>query len=166
MTIVQLLETLYGIQKLYLIGNCDQNSCTILFVGESGNSTNTASSESEKLKLKDVLTELLNKVADQWEDICILLDIEDGQLSQIKSDNANSKTCFREMLRIWLKRVNPSPSWSELAGALEILGNENTASQIRTKHCMQPLIILAITVSNNIICTVIIHFNLHHNLLL
>ena len=57
---------------------------------------------------------------------------------QIKLDNpGDSKACLCEMLRIWLKRVNPPPSWSAIAEALESLGNEDIASQIRAKyHCV------------------------------
>ena len=102
----------------------------------TGHPRQSTSEESEKLNLKNVQKELHIKVADEWEDIGIQLDIDDGLLNQIKLDNANnSKTCFREMLRIWLKRTNPPPSWSELADALDALGNKLVASEIRAKYC-------------------------------
>ena len=91
--------------------------------------------ESEKPTLKNVLKVLQNKVSNKWEDIGIQLDIDDGQLSQIKTDNAgDSKACLREMLRAWLKRANPLPSWSEMIEALESQGNEDIASQIKDKY--------------------------------
>ena len=78
---------------------------------------------------------LQNKVSNDWEYIGIQLDIDDGQLKQIKLDNpGDSKACLREMLRIWLKRVNPPPSWSEMVEALEIQGSEDIASQVKTKY--------------------------------
>ena len=81
---------------------------------------------------------LKNRVSNEWEDIGILLDVDDGLLRQIKTDNAgDSRACLREMLRAWLKRSNPPPTWSELKEALESQGNDDIASQIRAKYCEQ-----------------------------
>ena len=89
----------------------------------------------DKPQLKDLIREL-RRVANQWEDIGIVLDIEDGELKQIKSDNAvDSRACLREMLRVWLSHVDPPPSWSTLAEALEFLGEESLAAYLRTKYC-------------------------------
>ena len=71
-----------------------------------------------------------------WEDIGILLKIEDGKLNKVKSDNAGrSGSCLREMLKIWVKKVNPKPSWSSMAEALEVLGQESLAKHIRETYC-------------------------------
>ena len=92
--------------------------------------------QSVKPKLKDLLEELYTKAAGKWEDIGISLEIEDGKLEQIKTDNASdSRSCLREMLRTWLSRVDPPPSWSAIAGALERLGDENLADHLRSKYC-------------------------------
>jgi hypothetical protein len=67
-------------------------------------------------KLNDLFKELCQKVADKWENIGLLLDIEEGRLSKVKSDNNNiSDNCLREMLKIWTKKVDPKPSWSSMA---------------------------------------------------
>ena len=93
------------------------------------------SAESAKPKLKDLQRELYSRVANDWEDIGIQLDIEEGQLKQIKSDNAGEcKKCLREMLRIWLSRVDPPPSWSDIAEALEVLEHAELATNIRSKY--------------------------------
>ena len=77
----------------------------------------------------------LRKVANEWEDIGIELDIEEGQLKQIKSDNpGDSKACLREMLRVWLSCVAPSPSWSAIADALNTLGHQDIAAHLRTVY--------------------------------
>ena len=71
-----------------------------------------------------------------WEDIGILLGIKDGQLKQIRSDNASdSRSCLREMLRNWLKRADPPPSWSAIAEATEFLGYEDLAAHLRSTYC-------------------------------
>jgi hypothetical protein len=85
--------------------------------------------------MKALLTELYNTVADKWEDIGIMLEIEEGQLNKVKSDNAGSGDCLREMLKIWLKRVDPKPSWSSMAEALEVLREQSLAEHIRKSYC-------------------------------
>ena len=86
-------------------------------------------------KLKDLLRELRSIVSD-WENIGIQLDIDDEDLRYIKYDYIwDSMSCFREMCRIWLKRVYPPPSWSAVVRALEFLGHDNLASNLRCKYC-------------------------------
>ena len=70
----------------------------------------------------------------QWENIGIQLELEDGQLRQIKSDNGNADACLREMLRAWLSRVAPPPSWTAMADALDTLGHQDIASRLRTVY--------------------------------
>ena len=89
-----------------------------------------------KPELKDLLKELYTKASDMWEDIGILLGIKDGQLKQIRTDNASdSRSCLREMLRTWLSRVDPPPSWSAIAEAVEFVGDENLAAHPRSEYC-------------------------------
>ena len=74
-------------------------------------------------------------MADKWEDIGILLEIK-GQLNKVKSDNAgNSGSCLREMLKIWLKKIDPKPSWFSMAGALKVHWEETIAEHIRKSYC-------------------------------
>ena len=47
--------------------------------------------------LKILQTELHKTVASLWEDIGIQLDIDDGQLAQVKADNSDSASCLREL---------------------------------------------------------------------
>ena len=91
---------------------------------------------SVKPGLQELFTVLCTKAADKWENIGILLGIDDGQLKVIKSNTPSDNiACLREMLRIWLSRVDPPPSWSAIAGALEHLGDENLADHLRSKYC-------------------------------
>ena len=78
----------------------------------------------------------LYKVADKWEDIGIQLDIDDDLLDKVKLDNhGDSKNCLRGMLRIWLKRESPQPSWTDLAEGLEYL-EEDLAKKLKEKYCV------------------------------
>ena len=89
-----------------------------------------------KPKLKDLLSELLTKVASKWMNIGILLDIEQGKLKTVKADHgSDSESCLREMLQIWLNQVEPSPTWSAMAKAIKSVGNPELASDLRTKYC-------------------------------
>ena len=96
----------------------------------------SSTSESTKPKLKHLQKELYSTVANEWEDIGIQLDIEEGRLKRIKMDNAgDSKACLREMLRVWLSRVAPPPSWSAMADALDTLGHQDIATHLRSSYC-------------------------------
>ena len=89
-----------------------------------------------KPELKKLMRELKTKAAN-WEDIGVELEVDDGDLKQIKSDNpSDSKSCLRELLRKWLQRVDPQPSWKDIVEAVsEGLGDEELASRIRSKYC-------------------------------
>ena len=92
-----------------------------------------------KLELKDLAKELYSMVSDKWEDIGILLGIEPGILVAIKTaENQVPQSCLREMLKIWLKRVPPPPSWSAIADAIDLLGDQNLAEHLRTKYHIHP----------------------------
>ena len=83
-----------------------------------------------------LLQKELYKIADKWEDIGIQLDIDDDLLGKVKSDNhGDSKNCLREMLRIWVKKVDPQPSWTDLAEALKVLEEDELAQRLKDKYC-------------------------------
>ena len=86
-------------------------------------------------KFGELLNELLSKVSADWEDIGLTLELEQGQLSAIKSDHQQSKKCFREMLKLWLKQVDPPPTWSAIIEAIEVLEYKSLAEKLRKKYC-------------------------------
>ena len=88
-----------------------------------------------KPELKDLVKELYSTSSDKWEDIGILLGIEPGRLNAIKTaENHTAQSCLREMLKIWLNRVSPPPSWSAIAEAIELLGDQTLANHLRTNY--------------------------------
>ena len=92
-----------------------------------------------KPELKDLLKELYIRASDKWEDIGILLGIDPGRLDAIKTaENHSAQSCLREMLKIWLEGVSPPPSWAAIADAIELLGDQNLADQLRTKYHVPP----------------------------
>ena len=63
---------------------------------------------------------LLLPIAADWQNIGVFLNISDSDLKQIESDySGRCRDCVREMIRRWLKQVNPAPSWKNLAEAVE-----------------------------------------------
>ena len=92
--------------------------------------------DTDKPDLKELLRELRPKAA-SWEDIGIELDIEDGDLQSIKSNNpGDSSSCLRDMLRKWLARVSPAPSWKAIVEAVEQLGYEQLGGRLRFKYTL------------------------------
>lgn len=73
-------------------------------------------------------------VSHSWENIGIMLDIEEGQLRKIKADNRHSDHCLREMLRIWFKNPTSPPTWSALIAAIENAGEKKLAKELKEKY--------------------------------
>ena len=70
-----------------------------------------------------------------WEDIGPFLDISEGVLKIIKANHPGDvRECFREMLKEWLKQMEPQPMWSTIIDAIELLGNEALAENLRVKY--------------------------------
>ena len=78
----------------------------------------------------------LAPVASDWEDIGVYLRIDDGTLSRIKADEQRVRGQLREMLRAWLRRVDPQPTWTDLIDAVNYI-DESVADSIRSKHCVK-----------------------------
>ena len=68
----------------------------------------------------------------EWYDIGVDLKISPDTLDEIRVDYGDTKSRFREMLKVWLRRVQPHPTWSELAGALKspMVGREDLAEKL------------------------------------
>jgi hypothetical protein len=91
-----------------------------------------------KPDLKDLLKELYTK-ASEWFNIGVLLGIDAGKLSAIETaQNHTPQNCLREMLMIWLKGVSPPPAWAAIADAVELVGDQSLADQLRNKYHVPP----------------------------
>ena len=74
-----------------------------------------------KPKLSTCLKFLLPE-AKHWHNIGSLLEISETTLEQIEADYpGDCQQCVREMIKSWLKQVDPPPSWKDLAEAVEII---------------------------------------------
>lgn len=61
---------------------------------------------------------LLFSIRHKWYDIGIELDLQVAELDIIRSKYDDPADCLLEMLKLWLKSINPLPIWNTLADAL------------------------------------------------
>ena len=82
-----------------------------------------------------VCLKFLFPIAADWQNLGVFLKISDSDLQQIESDySGRCRDCIREVVRKWLKQVNPSPSWKDLAEAVELI-DPSIAEKITKQYC-------------------------------
>ena len=95
-----------------------------------------------RLEIKDLKTvrDAVWKARTEWMDIGIELNIIKTDLDAIKETEAgNPKKCFTEMLSLWLKQVDPPPTWLALVTALKrpTIGLQQVAEEIEKTYIFQ-----------------------------
>ena len=85
-----------------------------------------------KPDLHELLRHLM-PLASDWKNIGIFLELEHSELNTIQADYPKSQNSLREMLNTWLKRVHPEPTWQVVVEAVELLGDQQKAKEIRDK---------------------------------
>ena len=89
-----------------------------------------------KPQLKDLMDALYHTVADKWEPIGIYLHLPMATLKVIAMEHQHDPhRCIIGMLEVWLKQVDPPPTWSAIIEAVEFLGEEQLAKELRQKCC-------------------------------
>ena len=80
---------------------------------------------------------LYNTVADKWEPIGIYLHLPMPTLKVIDAEHQHDPhKCLIGMLEVWLKRVDPPPTWSAIIEAVKFLGEEQLGRELREKYCL------------------------------
>ena len=75
-------------------------------------------------------------MADKWENIGIYLHLPISTLRAISAEHqCDPHKCLIGMLEVWLKRKDPPPTWSTIIEAVEFLGEEQFARNLREKYC-------------------------------
>ena len=83
--------------------------------------------------MKELTTALYHKVASKWKVIGIQLKISD--LASIEAKHSSDpQLCLVEMLEVWLKRVDPPPTWTAIIEAVEFLREEQLGEELRQKY--------------------------------
>ena len=73
---------------------------------------------------------MLLSLASRWKTIGALLGAQDGDLDRIKHDEQEAEDCLRKLISWWLKQVDVSPTWKDLADVVETL-DPQIASKVR-----------------------------------
>lgn len=111
-----------------------QESITAVF--QCSMATPPPLARSECPRFTTLLNELSSRVAARWEDIGSSLQLEPGLLEIIRKDNpSDCRACFREMLKEWMKQVDPLPTWSAIIKAVKDCGYSILARELRRKYC-------------------------------
>ena len=86
--------------------------------------------------MNDLTEALYHTVADKWEHIGIYLHLPMAALKTIAAEHQqDSHKCLIGMFGVWLRRVDPPPTWTAIIDAVEFLGKEQLARQLREKYC-------------------------------
>ena len=82
------------------------------------------------------MTALHNTMANKWKMIGVLLEIPRGKLAIIAEKyRFDPHNCLLEMLGDnWLERVHPPATWAAIIEAVEFLGEEQLAKELRDKY--------------------------------
>ena len=88
----------------------------------------TSTSLCEKENLSKAF-KLLLPLASEWENIGLCLELDNFKDS-VKATAKTPPSCLREMLKLWLNRVDPPPTWKELTEAVEPF-NGDIAAKIK-----------------------------------
>ena len=81
-------------------------------------SATVAAKEGKKPQLAKAF-KLLIPVAEEWQNIGTLLELDNESLKSISAVGKKDIDRLREMLTLWLSKEDPSPSWETLAEAVE-----------------------------------------------
>ena len=86
--------------------------------------------------LGNVVEEVFDAHA-KWYDLGLQLGVQGGTLDGIRNQFQNPKDALREMLMVWLKMVDPKPTWTALIDALRsrTVGKYQLAQALEHKYC-------------------------------
>ena len=71
----------------------------------------------------------------RWKFFGVMLKFKLSYLETVATEcNQRPEDCLMKVLERWLNRVNPPPSWSMLIEALQTVGEEAIAFELKKKH--------------------------------
>lgn len=88
-----------------------------------------------KPELRDLIDALYYKVDNEWKILCIRLGMGE-KVDSIEENFKDSKKCLLEVLRMWLKQVNPPPTWAAIIDFVEFLGEKQLGRELREKYSL------------------------------
>ncbi len=104
---------------------------------KKGDAPEVLDSNEASLTIPNVFNEL-KLFAGKWNQIGILLDMDPGTLEIIDINNPHDAIgCIICMIKEWLNRINPRPTWEKLVEATKVF-NEKKSEEIRLKYSTTP----------------------------
>ena len=89
--------------------------------------------------LKDLQDKLFG-VSNKWYNIGLQLLLNADTLDNIRSNcGSSTQHCLLEVLKVWLRKTNPYPTWKAVVDALRsaVVGEERVAKQLEDLYCKQ-----------------------------
>ena len=73
----------------------------------------------------------------KWYNLGLQLGVRGGTLDGIRNQYQDPKDALREMLKVWLKMVDPKPTWAALVDALrkKTVERFQLATELEHKYC-------------------------------
>lgn len=74
-------------------------------------------------------------VPNSWKILGVMLKLPLGPLNSIAAKyQQDPQKCMMAMFELWLKRLDPPPTWDAVIEAVQFLGEEKLALELREKH--------------------------------
>ena len=110
------------------------------------------------------VTQELLPVAERWKAIGCALQLDmtefEDEMQQLHVTSRSTDDYLSEMLREWLNRVSPKPTWSSIIHVLRrsTVGGKNLAMHLESKYCIAaPLQLQPGDSGESLLCTFRLH---------
>lgn len=68
---------------------------------------------------------LYNTIADRWNALGTFLEIPTETLNIIdEKEHSDPQKCLLHLFDVWLKRLDPPPTWEAMADAIDVVAND------------------------------------------
>ena len=75
---------------------------------------------------------LYKTIPNKWHEIGDFLEISPGELNTIAEKNGNDpQKCLLQLFDVWLARIDPLPTWGDMAEAVELVADAGLAVKVR-----------------------------------
>ena len=80
-----------------------------------------------------VLCKELQCINKEWREVGFFLNLEEKKLEEVEKYGTTPQLCMKEMLKVWLARKQPPPTWAAIIEVLEFLEYKELALTLRQK---------------------------------
>ncbi len=71
-----------------------------------------------------VLCRELQVLSQRWREVGDYLELAEEELENAQSSGSTPSDCLKSMLKVWLRRVDPPPTWKAILEVVEFLNPE------------------------------------------